>query len=100
MSAPTVAHTTRHVVGRVTASLLGGWAFVSGFVSLGVVVLVAFGIDFHDAETTLRLLAFLVLLFVFCWAFAASSLKRVWVVLAGGAVFMTATAWLWQRALV
>jgi hypothetical protein len=46
------------------------------------------------------LLAFLVFLAVFCWAFAAPRLARVWAVLAGSGALMTGAAWLAQRALV
>lgn len=92
--------TRSHVVSRIAASLLGGWGFTWGFVSLGITGLVALGVEFHEAHTTAMLLAFLVFLTVFCWAFAAASLARVWAVLAGGALLMTAAAWLLQRSLL
>lgn len=81
------------VLHRIAAALFGGYAFTWGFTALGVAGLVALGVDFHEAEKALLLLAFLVFLPVFLWAFAAASLARVWVVLCGGAVFMTAAAW-------
>ncbi|KAB2916027.1 MAG: iron uptake protein, partial [Dechloromonas sp.] len=34
------------------------------------------------------------------WAFAATGLARVWAVLGGGAVLMTAAAWGLQRVLL
>ena len=92
--------TATHIVSRVTASLLGGWAFVWGFSMLGITGLVALGQPFDEARTAVMLLAFLVFLAAFCWAFAAASLARVWTVLAGGACLMTGAAWLLQRALV
>ena len=78
---------------RFVAAVIGAYAFTWGLVALGVAGLVALGVDFHEAETTLLLLAFLVFLPLFLWAFAAASLVRVWAVLGGGAVFMTTAAW-------
>lgn len=89
----------RHIVSRIAAGLLGGWAFVWGLASLGIAGQVALGQPFGEARTASMLLAFPVLLVVFCWAFAAASLTRVWCVLAGGAAGMTAAAWLVQRSL-
>lgn len=88
-----------HVTSRVAASLLGGYAFVWGFTSLGIVLLVAAGMAFDEARTLLHLLAFLVFLAAFCWAFAAASLGRVWAVLAGGGAAMSAAAWALARSL-
>jgi hypothetical protein len=39
------------------------------------------------------MLALLVFLGVFLWAFAAASLARVWAVVAGGTALMSAAAW-------
>ncbi len=78
---------------RLAAALLGGYAFTRGLVALGVAGLVALGWDFHEAETAVLLLAFLLFLPLFLLAFAATSLARVWMVLVGGAGFMTAAAW-------
>ena len=89
-----------HVVSRVAASLLGGYAFVFGFTTLGVAVGVALGMDYHDAEALLFLLAFLVFLLCFFWAFAARRLSRVWAVLAGGGALLTVAGWLVTRSLV
>jgi hypothetical protein len=85
---------------RIAAALFGGYAFTWGFTSLGIVGLVALGVDFHEAETGVLILAFLVFLCMFLWAFAARSLIRVWGVLAGGGAVMAAAAWALQRALV
>lgn len=84
---------------RIAASLLGGYAFVWGFVTLGIALLMALGMGYGDARTLSYLLAFLVFLAVFCWAFAAASVLRVWLVLAGGGVVMTGFAWLLTRQL-
>ena len=88
-----------HVISRIAASLLGGWAFVWGFVTLAIAGQVALGQPYGEAHTASMLLAFLVFLVVFCWSFAARSLARVWAVLAGGAALMTGIAWLVQSSL-
>ena len=85
---------------RLAAALFGGYAFTWGFTTLGVTGLVALGIDFHEAETALLLLAFLVFLPLFLWAFAAPSLARVWALLGGGAVLMSAAALGLQQVLL
>lgn len=87
------------IVSRIAASLLGGWAFLWGFVTLGITALVAAGVPYGDAQTLLNLLAFLVFLGLFLWAFAAASVTRVWLVLAGGGAAMTAAAWLLLQTL-
>ncbi|MGY4830528.1 iron uptake protein [Sphaerotilaceae bacterium SBD11-9] len=87
------------VLGRVIAGLVGGWGFTWGFVTLGITALVAAGLPYGDARTLLYLLAFLVFLGLFLWAFAAASLARVWGVLAGGGAAMTLAAWLLARTL-
>jgi CHASE1-domain containing sensor protein len=46
------------------------------------------------------MLAFIVFLAAFLWAFSAGSLARVWLVLAGGGLAMTGAASLLQRALI
>ena len=89
-----------HIVSRIAASLLGGWVFTWGFASLGIVLLVAAGMSYREAQTLLFLLAFLVFLALFCWSFAAASLARVWLVLGGGGASMTAAAWALSRTLV
>ena len=88
------------VVNRVAASLFGGYAFTWGFTALGIAGLVALGADFHDAEKGVLLLAFLVFLAIFLWAYAAPSVVRVWVLFAGGGALMTAGAWLIQSLLL
>jgi glucan phosphoethanolaminetransferase (alkaline phosphatase superfamily) len=81
------------VLGRVSAGLLGGYAFTWGFAALGIAGLVALGVDFHEAEKAVLMLALLVFLGVFLWAFAAASLARVWAVVAGATALMSAAAW-------
>ena len=88
------------VVNRVLSAVLGGYVFTWGFSSLGIAGLAALGVDFHEAETGILMLAFLVFLGVFLWAFASSSVARVWAVLAGGGALMTLLAWLIQQSML
>lgn len=94
-----MSSTTTHVVLRIASALLGGYAFVWGVATFGITGLVMLGVAYDQAHKALMLLAFLVFLGVFLWAFAATSLARVWVVLLGGAAAMTAAAWALQRSL-
>jgi hypothetical protein len=81
------------IVSRILAAVVGGWGFTWGFVTLGIALLVAGGMGYHDAQTLVYLLAFLVYLVFFLWAFSEASLRRVWLVLAGGGAAMTGLAW-------
>jgi hypothetical protein len=94
-----VALASRSLVSRVAASLLGGYAFVWGFTTLLIALGLSGGWDYEEAEQLAYLLAFLVFLVVFLWAFASASLKRVWLVLAGGGALMTGAAWLLKDTL-
>ncbi|MES2532349.1 MAG: iron uptake protein [Pseudomonadota bacterium] len=85
---------------RIAAGMLGGYAFTWGFIALVIGLLFAADLDFHDAEAAGYILGFIVFLVVFLWAFAARSVARVWLVLAGGGALMTGAAWLMQRALL
>lgn len=99
MTTPRSAPKPTHIVLRIASALLGGYVFVWGVASFGITGLVALGVAYDQARTSLMLLAFLVFLFVFLWAFAAASLTRVWVVLVGGGAALTAAAWALQRSL-
>lgn len=88
------------VLSRIAAALFGGYAFTWGFIALGVSALFAAGMDLPDAEFLAATTGFLAFLTVFLWAFAARSLRRVWVVLAGGALVMAGAASLVQLALL
>jgi len=88
-----------HVLSRVAASLLGGYAFVWGFTTLGVAAGVALGMEYHDAQGLFYLLAFLVFLVCLCWAFVARRIGWVWALLAGGGALMTGAAWLLSKGL-
>lgn len=85
---------------RIAAALLGGYVFTWGLIALGVALLFAAGMEFHDAESLGYIIGFLVYLTVFLWAFASRYLKRVWLLLAGGGVLMTASASLIQSLLI
>lgn len=85
---------------RVIAAILGGYAFTWGFCVLGITTLVAMGVDFHEAETGLSLVAFLVFLGLFLWTFAVKSMIRVWLVLAGGSAVMMLIGTLLQNSLL
>jgi len=87
------------IASRVAASLLGGYAFTWGFVTLGTALGVGAGMSYGEAQTLLFLLAFLVFLAGFCWAFAERRAARVWAVLAGGGAAMTTAAWFVSRIL-
>lgn len=100
MSSPRSSPTPAAIVSRVAAAVPGGWLFTWGFAALCITLGVALGQPFEEAETMAMLLAFLVYLTVFCWAFAAADLRRVWGVLVGGGLLMTALAWGLQRALI
>lgn len=84
---------------RVAASLLGGYAFVWGFTTLLIAAGLSRGVDYDEARQLAYLLAFLVFLVAFLWAFASASLLRVWLVLGGGGAVMTTVAWLLTRSL-
>lgn len=81
------------IVSRILAAVVGGWGFTWGFVTLGIALLVAGSMTYHDAQTLMFLLAFLVYLAFFLWTFSEASLARVWLVLAGGGAAMTGLAW-------
>jgi hypothetical protein len=81
------------VLGRVAASLAGGYVFVWGFTTLGIALVVSVGVPYGEAERLFHLLAFLLFLAAFCWTFSAASLGRVWAVLGGGGAIMAGAAW-------
>lgn len=82
-----------HIASRLLAALGGSYAFTYGACALGIVLLVRGGMGFEEAEKLVFLLAFLLFLGLFCWAFAARRLIGLWAVLLGGATCSTAAAW-------
>lgn len=87
------------ILSRVLVGLAGVYAFVWGFATLGITLLVVSGMGYEEAWKLVMLLAFLVFLGLFCWTFAAASLTRVWIVLLGGGGTMTLAGWLLLRHL-
>ena len=85
---------------RLATTLVGSFAFTWGFVALGVAGLVALGVDYHEAEVSLMLLAVLVFLPLFLWSFASPRQAWVTALLFGSAGAMTAIAWTLQRAML
>jgi hypothetical protein len=94
------ALTPAHIAARVTAGIFGAYAFTWGFAAAGVAALVGLGVEYHDAEMGVLMLAFLVFLGLFLWSFAAARIARVWAVLAGGAALLFTAAWALQRAIL
>lgn len=88
------------IINRVSAALLGGYGFTWGFCALGIAGLAAMGVSFHEAETGVMLLAFLLFLGLFLWTFAAKSMVKVWLVFIGGGAVMTGMALAIQNMLV
>jgi len=85
------------LVSRIGASLLGGYLFVWGFTVAAIMLASLAGMSYEDARTLAYLLAFLVYLAVFLWAFAERHLLRVWLRLAGGGSLLSALAWCLAR---
>lgn len=98
MSQQTIA--IAQVGSRIAAAILGGYVFTWGFIALGVALLFAAGMEFHDAEHLGFIIGFLVYLMVFLWAFASRSVARAWLLLAGGGILMAFSASLAQSLLV
>jgi hypothetical protein len=88
------------VVARIAAAVLGGYAFCWGFIALGVAGLFALGMPFHDAEQLASILAFLLYLVIFLWAFATPRLLRAWALLLGGGGLMAGLASVLQQLLI
>ena len=80
------------VLARIGAAILGGYAFTLGFVAIVIAGLVVAGLGFGHAWLLAMVCAFLLDLAVFFWAFAARSVVRVWLELAGGGALMTCAA--------
>jgi hypothetical protein len=94
------AISTRHVISRIGAAVLGGYVFIWGFFAFTLAGGYGLGMEFHDAESLSSILSFLLYLTVFLWAFAASQVNRVWLLLISGGLLMTAAGALIQHSLV
>jgi hypothetical protein len=64
---------------------------------LTIAVALAARRSYGEAQTTAYLLAFLLFLGAFLWAFSARRVLLVWCVLGGGGALMTALAWAMTR---
>lgn len=95
-----ITNPSRMIVARIAAAILGGYFFTWGFAVIAISGLVAMGVAYDQARIGTMLFAFLIFLGAFLWSFAAASIVRVWLVLAGGGALMTLIAWYVQRAVV
>jgi hypothetical protein len=95
---PMVEVSRAQVISRIAAGVFGGYAFVWGLTTLIIALAVTARLSYGEAQTTAYLLAFLVFLGAFLWAFAARRIAVVWMVLGGGGALMTAVAWSLTRA--
>lgn len=78
--------TATAVVLRVTAALLGGYAFSAALVALLAAVLPLAGMARSEAVVLAAMLGFVLYLLVLLWAFSVRSLARLWAGLAGASV--------------
>ena len=78
--------TATAVVLRVTAALLGGYAFSAALVALLAAALPLAGMARSEAVVLAAMLGFLLYLLVLLWAFSVRSLARLWARLAGASV--------------
>jgi hypothetical protein len=99
IASPSRAPSAITIVSRVVAALAGGWLFVWGCTTLGISLGLLAGVSYRESVELAYLLAFPLFLIVFCWAFAAASGVRVWLVLAGGGGLMSLAAWALARTL-
>lgn len=71
---------------RVTAALLGGYAFSAALVALLAAALALAGMARSEAVALAAMLGCVLYLLVLLWAFSVHSLARLWGTLAGGSV--------------
>ena len=94
------ASSSFHIISRIAAAILGGYAFVWGFIALGLSGLYALGMPFHDSEALSNILGFLLYLIIFLWTFATANVNRAWLILVGGGLLMTGAGALIQQSLL
>ncbi len=100
MTARTASLSRLTPVLRIAAAVFGGYALAWGLIACATPALYGAGMAFHDAEHLAAIVALLVYLVAFCWAFVARSLARVWIVLAGGGAMLAAAGSLIQHFIV
>jgi hypothetical protein len=88
------------ITARVAAGIGGSYAFTWGFAAAGVAGLVALGVDYHEAEMGMVMLALLLFPGLLLGCFAARRIGWVWVGLSGGALLLFGAAGAIQRALL
>jgi hypothetical protein len=87
--------TSTHLVSRLGAGILGAYVFTWGFIALLAGSLLKLGVAFHEATDLAWMLGLLVYPVGFCFAFIATNLTRVWLLLGGGGALMAlAGGWL------
>lgn len=84
---------TAQLLSRIAAGIAGGYCFVLGVTTLGIVLATGLGMSYTDAQTLMYLMAFLIYTFAFCWAFIHRSLLTICLCLIGGGAVMTALGW-------
>ena len=88
------------IANRLAVALLGGYIFTWGLVSFGMAGLAVLGVDFHNAEITMLILAFFIYLVVFLLAFYFKNLLKLWLVFGLGGGLMMLIAWSSQAWIV
>lgn len=88
------------IFSRLVLCLLSSYTFTWGVTALGTVLLVMLGIEFHNAETAMLLVAIPLLLYTFLKSFCHPQQRDIQLILIGGSVAMTAAAWVLQKNLL
>ncbi|PXW98225.1 hypothetical protein C7444_103323 [Sphaerotilus hippei] len=88
------------IAARVLAGIFGSYAFTWGFSAAGVTALVGLGVEYHDAEMGMLMLAFLMFPGLLLWCFAVRRIGWAWMGLGSGTLLLCGTAWAIQRTLL
>jgi|ACQI01.1.fsa_nt_gi hypothetical protein len=81
-----------HIVSRITAASVGGYIFTYGLSAFFIALAVVIGAAFDQAQMGFMMLAILVYLAAFLWAFSSKNLTKVWLILFGGGGIMVVAA--------
>lgn len=98
--APARSLLLHQVCTRIIVSLPGSYVFLWGLLTSGITMSAAAGMEYEEAYTAFRLLAFLLFPLLFLWTFAARKLVQVGAILFGGGAVMTMLAWVLQNQLL